>query len=58
VRLSWYDEVPAGVDACSRWHVRARLKRPRGLVNPGGFDSERSALEKGVVAVGYVRDDE
>ncbi|MEO6688967.1 MAG: ComEC/Rec2 family competence protein, partial [Dokdonella sp.] len=58
VRLSWYDEVPPGVEACSRWHVRARLKRPRGLVNPGGFDSERSALEKGIVAVGYVRDDE
>ncbi|MEO7324258.1 MAG: DNA internalization-related competence protein ComEC/Rec2 [Dokdonella sp.] len=58
VRLSWYDEVPAGVDACSRWRVRARLKRPRGLVNAGGFDSERSALEKGIVAVGYVRETE
>lgn len=56
VRLSWYDEVPPGVDACSRWHVRVRLKRPRGLVNRGGFDSERSALEKGIVAVGYVRE--
>lgn len=58
VRLSLYDEVPAGVDACSRWQLRARLKRPRGLLNPGGFDSERSALEKGIVAVGYVREAE
>jgi competence protein ComEC len=55
VRLSWYDEVPEGVDACSRWQLHVRLKRPRGLVNRGGFDSERAALEKGIVAVGYVR---
>lgn len=55
-RLSWYDEVPAGLDACSRWRLQLRLKRPRGLVNRGGFDSERQALERGVVAVGYVRE--
>jgi competence protein ComEC len=58
VRLSWYDEVPAGMDACSRWQLHVRLKRPRGMVNRGGFDSERAALEKGIVAVGYVRDAE
>jgi competence protein ComEC len=55
VRLSWYDDVADGIDACSRWQLHVRLKRPRGLVNRGGFDSERSALEKGIVAVGYVR---
>lgn len=55
-RLSWYDEVPAELQACSRWQLRVRLKRPRGLLNRGGFDSERSALERGVIAVGYVRD--
>jgi competence protein ComEC len=55
VRVSWYDEVPSGLDACSRWRLQLRLKRPRGLVNRGGFDSERSALEKGIVAVGHVR---
>jgi competence protein ComEC len=54
-RLSWYDDVPAGFAACDRWQLRLRLKRPRGLINRGGFDSERSALERGVVAVGYVR---
>jgi len=58
VRVSWYDEVPAGLAACSRWQLHVRLKRPRGLVNRGGFDSERSALEKGIVAVGHVREDE
>jgi len=57
LRLSWYDDAPDDLDACSRWQLRLRLKRPRGLVNPGGYDSERQALERGIVAVGYVRDD-
>jgi len=56
LRLSWYGEAPDGLDACSRWRLRLRLKRPRGLVNPGGFDGERQALERGVVGIGYVRD--
>ena len=56
VRLSWYEDVPAALAACGRWQLRVRLKRPRGLINGGGFDSQRSALERGVVAVGYVRD--
>lgn len=55
-RLSWYDDAPAELEACSRWRLHVRLKRPRGLVNRGGFDSERSALEHGTVAVGYVRE--
>ena len=48
---------PGTLDACSRWQLHVRLKRPRGLVNPGGFDAERFALERGIVATGYVRDD-
>jgi len=56
VRLSWYDDAPDTLAACSRWRLHARLKRPRGLANRGGFDSERQALERGIVAVGYVRD--
>lgn len=57
VRISWYGSVPAGLEACSRWQLRLRLKRPRGLVNPGGFDAERQALERGIAATGYVRED-
>lgn len=57
LRVSWYGRVPPGLEACSRWQLRLRLKRPRGLVNPGGFDAERQALERGVVATGYVRED-
>jgi competence protein ComEC len=56
VRLSWYDSAPV-LPACSRWQLHLRLRRPRGLLNPGGFDSERSALERRIAAVGYVRQD-
>jgi competence protein ComEC len=58
LRLSWYDGAPDDLAACDRWQLRLRLKRPHGLVNPGGFDSERQALERGIVALGYVREDE
>lgn len=56
VRVSWYDGAPDDLAACARWQLQLRLKRPRGLVNRGGFDSERQALERGIVAVGYVRE--
>jgi competence protein ComEC len=60
LRLAWYDRgsrrAPLPLP-CQGWHLRLRLKRPRGLVNPGGADGERSALERGIVATGYVRED-
>jgi competence protein ComEC len=56
VTVSWYDDAPA-LKPCTRWRLSLRLKRPRGLLNPGVADSERSALERGIVATGYVRDD-
>jgi competence protein ComEC len=55
VRLNWYDKAPE-LAPCSRWKLRLRLRPPRGLVNPGGYDSERGAVQHGVVAVGYVRE--
>ncbi len=56
-RIAWYDADPGTLDACSRWQLRVRLKRPRGLVNPGGVDAEQVALERNIVATGYVRPD-
>ncbi|OOG49177.1 DNA internalization-related competence protein ComEC/Rec2 [Rhodanobacter sp. C01] len=56
VSASWYDDAPM-LQPCTRWHLLLRLKRPRGLLNPGVADSERSALERRIVATGYVRDD-
>jgi competence protein ComEC len=55
-RLSWYDTAPP-VAPCSIWQLRVRLKRPRGLVDPGAFDFERYALAEGISATGYVRED-
>lgn len=56
ITVSWYDGAPV-LQPCTCWHLLLRLKRPRGLLDPGGADSERSALERGTVATGYVRDD-
>ena len=55
VRLNWYQNAPAVVPG-ERWQLRVRLKRPRGLVNPGGFDYELWLFRRGVMATGYVLD--
>lgn len=54
VRLSWYDPAPPLV-AGQALEITARLRSPRGFVNPGGFDYERWLLVEGYDATGYVR---
>ena len=63
LRLSWYDDFGATVPgarmqlgAGERWHLRIRVRAPRGLANPGGVDSERYAAAQRISAMGYVRD--
>lgn len=59
VRLSWYERADVrapSVEPCETWRLHVRLKRPRGLVNPGGSDAERNHLARGVAATGYVRE--
>jgi competence protein ComEC len=56
VRLSWYGNEPPPIEPGARWALTLRLKRPRGVQNPGGFDYERHALERRIAAVGHVRD--
>ncbi|WP_308367504.1 MULTISPECIES: DNA internalization-related competence protein ComEC/Rec2 [unclassified Microbulbifer] len=56
--LTWYRadaEVRRQLRAGSRWNLPVRLKRPRGSVNPHGFDYEGWLLRRGVYATGYVR---
>lgn len=59
--LNWHDgrtdedqrprhQLKAG----ARWTLQARLRPPRGLRNPGGFDAERHALLQGIVGTGSV----
>ena len=54
LRLSWYGEEvfpePGQV-----WQLQVRLRRPRGYVNPGGFDYQAWLLQQGFSATGYVR---
>ncbi|MBI1194277.1 MAG: DNA internalization-related competence protein ComEC/Rec2 [Gammaproteobacteria bacterium] len=54
IRLSWYgaiDQLRAG----ERWRFQVRLKRPHGLMNPGGFNYEDWLFSRGIGATGYVR---
>jgi competence protein ComEC len=57
VSLAWYaqEEEAPHIVPCERWRFTVRLKRPRGLANPHGFDFEAWALERGIGATGYVR---
>ncbi|MGL6161648.1 DNA internalization-related competence protein ComEC/Rec2 [Microbulbifer sp.] len=56
--LTWYRadaDIRRQLRAGSRWNLPVRLKRPRGSVNPHGFDYEGWLLRRGVYATGYVR---
>ncbi len=41
--------------AGEHWRLRARLKRPHGFQNPGGFDYEAHLFRSRIGATGYVR---
>lgn len=53
LRLSWYDGPP-DLAPGQQWRLTVRLKPPRGLANPGGFDFERWLFRQGIDALGYV----
>jgi len=67
IRLAWYRGAAlAAPDLAAdpwsnaprpgeRWRLPVRLKRPHGLMNPGGFDYEAWLFERGIGATGYVR---
>ncbi|KFA34504.1 transporter [Xanthomonas vasicola pv. vasculorum NCPPB 206] len=62
VQLAWYDDFGAerigpraALHAGAHWQLRLKLRAPRGLRNPGGFDAERQALAQRIAATGYVR---
>jgi competence protein ComEC len=58
LRLAWYDDdrqAREGLRAGQAWHFDVRVRAPRGLRNPGGFDSEKYALARRLTANGYIR---
>ncbi len=54
LRLSWYFP-DHNIKAGQFWQLTARLKKPHGRFNPGGFDYERWLFSHHIGAVGYVR---
>lgn len=54
LRLSWYRGTSV-IEAGQRWRLQVRLKRPHGMVNPGGFDYEGWLFQQHIRATGYVR---
>lgn len=55
LKLSWYDNY-SKINAGDKWQLMVRLKRPHGVLNPGGFDAEKHMLVHGIRATGYVVD--
>jgi competence protein ComEC len=55
VRLNWFEAKyrPAPGET---WHFDVRLRRPRGLANPAGFDFSGWLFRQGIGATGYVMD--
>ncbi len=53
LRLGWYQSPP--LEPGQIWQLQVRLRAPRGLSNPGGFDYPGWLLSEGVSATGYVR---
>lgn len=63
LQLSWYQYQRSGRASAQpalaigdTWQLRVRLKRPRGFVNPAGFDYQAWLLRQGIGATGYVLD--
>ncbi|MYA31703.1 MAG: DNA internalization-related competence protein ComEC/Rec2 [Gammaproteobacteria bacterium] len=56
ILVTWYEcrEPPR---AGETWRFKLRVRAPRGLFNPGGFDFEQWAFRENLSATGYVRDE-
>lgn len=54
LRLSWYGGPP--VNSGERWRLAINLKRPKGLLNPQGFDYQAWLLAQRIGATGTIKD--
>src|SRR5690606_11370040 len=57
VKVSWYEKDGDRVKSGERWQFVVRLKRPRGFVNPGGFDYQVWLMRRDIGGIGYIRKD-
>ncbi|HEY7771628.1 MAG TPA: DNA internalization-related competence protein ComEC/Rec2 [Marinagarivorans sp.] len=53
VRLGWY--FPPALNVGQRWRADVVLRRPRGLINPSGFDYGAWLIGQGYMATGYIK---
>ncbi|GJG93157.1 DNA internalization-related competence protein ComEC/Rec2 [Cupriavidus pauculus] len=53
--LTWRDPASNALQPGQRYRLTVRLRRPRGLANPHGFDYAYWLLAEGVHATGHVR---
>lgn len=58
IRLSWYYPSEIIPQANEKWQFLVRLKAPRGMANPGGFDYESWLFQQRIGATGYIRESE
>lgn len=59
--LSWYLQKPGSREVLQRqvtsgdhWQLKVRLRPPRGMLNPGGFDYQAWLIQRGISASGYI----
>ncbi len=55
VRLGWFQNTQAIINADETWQLVVRMKRPSGFFNPGGFDYEKWLFTERISATGYIR---
>lgn len=56
INISSYGDLR--VKTGEQWRLLVKLKKPRGFVNPGGFDYQASLLRRGIGATGHIREGE
>jgi competence protein ComEC len=57
ILVNWYEPAGRVPAPGEHWQLLLRLKPPRGLSNPGGFDYERWLFAQRFDATAYVRED-
>ncbi len=55
LRLYWDGDPPQSLRPGQRWQLTVRLKRARGLLNPGVYDYSKWLFQNRIQATGYVR---
>ncbi len=53
LKLNWYTKDPIPLRGVNTFDIR--IKKPHGMVNPGGFLYEKWLFRKGIHGVGYVK---